>query len=165
MFQAYFSTCLPEWAIARPGLHFAHPGNVERPTQTRGYFCIMNHNRKNNENLILENSKYIVWLFIYLQDYNDQRQEVKKLQAVFECNNAVRHGNKGEYILQIKWKWETPWNSPTAALNRFAKDLTLPRWHNSILQRFTRVTKNISKTSPLGQVVYSSIVGCAFPWL
>ena len=48
---------LPGWAIARPGLHFAHPGNVERPTQTRGYFCIMNHNRKNNENLILENSK------------------------------------------------------------------------------------------------------------
>ena len=27
----------------------------------------MNYNRKNNENLILENSKYIVWLFIYLQ--------------------------------------------------------------------------------------------------
>ena len=40
---------LPGWAIARPGLHFAHPGNVERPTQIRGYFCIMNHNRKNNE--------------------------------------------------------------------------------------------------------------------
>ena len=58
---------LPGWAIARPGLHFAHPGNVERPTQTRGYFCIMNYNRKNNENLILENSKYIVWLLIYLQ--------------------------------------------------------------------------------------------------
>ena len=37
-------TCLiPGWTIARPGLHFAHPGNVERPTQTRGYFCIMNH--------------------------------------------------------------------------------------------------------------------------
>ena len=53
---------LPGWAIARPDLHFAHPGNVDRPTQTRGYFCIMNHNRKNNENLILENSKYIVWL-------------------------------------------------------------------------------------------------------
>ena len=27
---------LPGWAIARPGLHFAHPGNVDRPTQTRG---------------------------------------------------------------------------------------------------------------------------------
>ena len=37
---------LPGWAIARPGLHFAHPGNVDRPTQTRGYFCIMNHKRK-----------------------------------------------------------------------------------------------------------------------
>ena len=54
---------LPGWAIARPGLHFAHPGNVERPTQTRGYFCIMNHNRHREPELQLCRSRPFVQKF------------------------------------------------------------------------------------------------------
>ena len=47
----------------------------------------MNHNRKNNENLILENSKYIVLLLIYLQI--TMIYFVSFVLTSFECNCTV----------------------------------------------------------------------------
>ena len=91
----------------------------------------------------------------------DQRQEVKNLQAVFECNNAVDMATKARHFTD-KMKMGDAMELTDSCFELFAKDPSLCQGDITPLQRLTHSSyQEHFENLAIGSSCYSSIVGCA----